>query len=76
MASATYFVQDCPICGRRLQIRVAYLGRDVLCRHCQGEFEACDPESGVAPASLSGLALIRRADELLAEADQRSPVPN
>ena len=75
MTVATYYVQDCPICGRRLQVRVSYLGRNVVCRHCEGEFEACDPESGKVPASLSGLALIRRADELLQEADHVPTLP-
>ncbi len=70
MASASYFVQDCPVCGRRLQIRLAYLGRNVVCKHCEGEFEACDPDSDIEPAGLSGLALIARADELLQEEDE------
>ena len=34
MAGVTYFVQECPTCGRRLQVRVIYLGKRVACRHC------------------------------------------
>jgi hypothetical protein len=30
MSSSTYFVQECPICGRQLQIRVEYLGKRVI----------------------------------------------
>ena len=43
MSNATYFVQECPTCGRRLQIRVEYLGRRVVCQHCQGALIAADP---------------------------------
>ena len=43
MPNATYFVQECPTCGRRLQIRVEYLGKRVVCQHCQGKFVAMDP---------------------------------
>ena len=65
MSNMTYFDQECPTCGRRLQIRIAYLGRRVACQHCQGEFEACDPESATYPPTDSGIALLRRAGELL-----------
>ena len=71
MSVTTYFAQDCPVCGRGLRIRVEYQGRAVKCRHCQGEFEACDPASGRAPSDNSGPALLRRADDLLAAADSR-----
>ena len=42
MPNPIYFVQECPTCGRRLQIRVNYLGRSVVCQHCQGKFTAAD----------------------------------
>lgn len=45
MANSMYFVQECPTCGRGLQIRVEYLGRQVVCQHCRGKLTACDPES-------------------------------
>lgn len=44
MPNVTYFVQDCPTCGRKLNVRVEYLGRKVVCQHCQGSFVAWDPE--------------------------------
>jgi len=75
MQTSTYFDQDCPICGRRLQIRVAYLGRRVACQHCRGEFEACDPGSAAYPPNDSGLALLRRAGELLGTAGDEKPQP-
>lgn len=43
MLKPVYYVQECPTCGRSLQIRVAYLGRRMVCQHCLGEFEATDP---------------------------------
>jgi hypothetical protein len=66
MSRSTYFVQECPTCGRSLQVCVEYLGRQVVCQHCHGRFEACDPASNAAPSpSSSGIDLLRRADALL-----------
>ena len=65
MTSTTYFNQDCPTCGRGLRVRVEYLGKPVVCQHCGGQFEACDPTTDSCSTSLSGLGLIERADELL-----------
>jgi len=66
MPRATYFHQECPTCGRRLRIRVEYLGKVVACQHCHAEFEACDPDSGHYPPAESGIRLLQRANELLA----------
>ncbi len=74
MPSPLYFIQECPTCGRSLQIRVGYLGRQVVCQHCNGQFQAYDEGAGVPPppsASESGTALMRRADELLDAVRQR-----
>ena len=65
MSNATYFIQECPTCGRRLQIRVEHLGRSVVCKHCQGQLIAADPASVRCDPAESGSALLRRADELL-----------
>lgn len=65
MSSTIYFVQECPTCGRNLQVRVKYLGRDVVCQHCSAEFEACDPSSAAYPPSESSLSLLNRVDELI-----------
>jgi hypothetical protein len=65
MSSSTYFVQECPICGRQLQIRVEYLGKRVICRHCQGELTAADPANHRCDVPEPSDALLRRADELL-----------
>ena len=65
MAGITYFVQECPICGRRVQVRVSYLGKRIACRHCGAQFAACDPQSPDYPPLDSSLALLTRADQLL-----------
>ncbi|HYO23659.1 MAG TPA: response regulator [Lacipirellulaceae bacterium] len=68
MAGATYYVQECPTCGRNLQIRVEYLGKRVACQHCRARFEACDPSS--IPPSDSSLSILARADELIKAASE------
>lgn len=65
MSHGTYFLQECPTCGRRLQIRIEHLGRKVVCQHCRGEFVASDPASNRPREGDSADALLRRADELL-----------
>jgi hypothetical protein len=40
-----------------------------MCQHCRGRFLAADSADGAADASSSGLALLQRADELIATAD-------
>jgi transcription elongation factor Elf1 len=67
MSRSTCFVQECPTCGRSAQIRVAYLGRQVVCQHCGGQFQARD-NSGSDEYSPSDSVLLRRADELLRRA--------
>lgn len=64
MPGGTYFVQECPTCGRSLQVRVEYLGKRVTCKHCSGKFEAVDPSTMNLPAE-SGISLLDRAEELL-----------
>ena len=70
MSSVMYFIQECPTCGRRLQVRVSYLGKKVACKHCHGHFTAQDPEgTPIATGKSSGVVLLDRVDELLASAD-------
>lgn len=73
MSKSTYFVQECPTCGRSLHIRVEYLGKRVICQHCRGAFVACD-SAGIHGA-LTDSALLRRAEELLDLADKRKSQP-
>lgn len=71
MPGATYFVQECPTCGRRLQIRVEYLGKRVVCQHCQGAFSASDAAASRGEPDDRGSVLLRRANELLETVAQR-----
>jgi hypothetical protein len=75
MSNPTYFIQECPTCGRRLQIRVEYLGRRVVCQHCQGHLIARDPANARCDCSEQGNSLIRRADELLESVSHHRPQP-
>jgi hypothetical protein len=65
MPGSTYFVQECPTCGRNLQVRVEYMGRSVVCQHCNANFEAREPGSDSVLEGDSGLSMLERADELL-----------
>ncbi len=63
MATA-YYLQSCPTCGRRLQIRVEYLGRKVVCYHCRAMFVAQNPDSQ-RHVNSDAEEILRRVDELL-----------
>jgi hypothetical protein len=65
-----HFVQECPICGRPLQIRVEYLGRLLTCRHCGGRFTAKDSVNRVDSAPRAN-SLLARADHLLKISTER-----
>ncbi len=70
MSRATFFLRACPVCGRRLQIRIQFLGRNVQCRHCAAEFVAQDPKLPESSSSDSGPNLLHRAEELLASYEE------
>ena len=67
MTNATFFLQECPTCGRRLQVRVTYLGRDLECPHCSGRFMARDPNIPLRSLD-DDKSILEKADELLAAA--------
>lgn len=69
MAKPTYFVQECPTCGRNLEIRVEFLGRRVVCQHCRGQFLASDANN--APSLSDSGMLMQRAEELLEQSARR-----
>ena len=76
MQVTTYFNQDCPVCGRPvcgrgLRIAVELLGQEVVCQHCRGQFLAASPADSAYSPSDSGLALLQRAEQLLATAGVR-----
>lgn len=62
MCKITYFVQPCPTCGRKLQIKVEYLGLEVACQHCGANFVSQDPTILAAPS-------LNPIDEALHQAD-------
>lgn len=64
MPTSTYFVQECPTCGRNLQVRVEYLGKKVVCQHCGARFEACDQTDSDLHDD-STMSVLERADELI-----------
>ena len=37
---ATYYIQVCPTCGRRLEVKIEYIGLEVSCYHCRARFMA------------------------------------
>ncbi|MFO0788372.1 MAG: response regulator [Pirellulales bacterium] len=74
MSRSTYFVQECPTCGRNLQVRVQYLGKQVVCQHCGARFEAYDPSSAAYPPPPSSLSLLERAEQLLQSSSVGVPV--
>jgi hypothetical protein len=67
MPHSTYFVQGCPTCGRRLHVRVEYLGKKIVCQHCRGQLVASDG----ARCGGGQAALLQRANELLQRAADR-----
>lgn len=68
MSRATFFLRECPTCGRRLQIRIQYLGRTVRCKHCNGSFIAHDPLMGL-PTNDPQYEIMQRADQILSQQD-------
>lgn len=65
MCKVTNFVQQCPTCGRRLQVKVEYLGMEVVCQHCGGLLTALDPSLGSPP-----MAPANPVDDALNQADR------
>lgn len=74
MPKGLFFLQECPTCGRRVEVRVEYLGRTVACQHCRGQFVALDRSRSTDAACRSSLDLLDRVDELLASVANDSKV--
>lgn len=66
-----YFIQECPVCGRPVQVRVVYLGRQVNCQHCGGQFVASDPADYRNQAMEARTGLLDRAQQLLDQSTLR-----
>lgn len=65
MPRIAYYYQDCPTCGRSLQVRVEYLGRTLCCPHCRGAFRAMDSRSASIASTERGVSMLDRANALL-----------
>jgi len=65
MPVMTNFHQRCPVCGRTVRIAVGHLGIVVQCRHCRGQFEACDAADSEQEMAPSWGGDQRRIDNLL-----------
>ena len=65
MSTTTYFLQECPTCGRSLRIRVEYLGQQVACQHCGAKFQASAAYGASSSVTDGGSDILRRADKLL-----------
>jgi rRNA maturation protein Nop10 len=72
--AATFFLQACPVCGRRLQVPNQLLGCGVTCQHCGGSFVANHETSAEDPTTDSRAAMRRRIEALLVAAWRRGVV--
>lgn len=64
MSLVAFFAQECPTCGRGLEIRVELLGREVYCQHCRAKFVA--GETNLGPRDTPDTeTLLRRAERLI-----------
>ena len=66
MMQTTFFVKECPTCGRKLQVRIEYLGREMMCNHCGGDFVA-DDNSDKTESTTTNATIITRIDDLLSD---------
>jgi hypothetical protein len=41
-SSQLYFNQDCPVCGRKMRVRIELLGKEIACGHCTAVTVASD----------------------------------
>jgi hypothetical protein len=77
MSNSVYYTQECPTCGRSLRIRVGYLGKNVVCQHCEASFLAVDPASALdADFDEGGSTLLERAEQLLETVDRQRLASN
>ncbi len=75
MSKPAFFLQECGTCGRNLRIRVEYLGKRVVCQHCKSHFRAADGAGrGDSPVKVESV-ILKRADQLLAAADEMRQRP-
>ncbi len=76
MSRKGIFMQECPVCGRPLEIRREYQGEKVACPHCGGRFTAIDLLRNPLDVWNQNNSLLHRADELLEECAAGSSTMN
>ena len=70
MSGATFFVQECPTCGRQLEVRIEHLGRTLQCQHCHGQFETDPHATQGVPVGKPKANLLDRAEQLLSSTEE------
>lgn len=71
IAGVDHFLQECPVCGRPLQISSDLAGRRVTCLHCRGRFLASSSVAHSLSPTSGASFLLRRAEELIEIASHR-----
>ncbi|MBN2021624.1 MAG: hypothetical protein JW809_02420 [Pirellulales bacterium] len=66
-----YVMQECPVCGRPLEIADDLLRRRVACPHCGGSFVARENAAARVGAFSLPRTLLHRADQLLRLSERR-----
>jgi len=64
----SYTLQQCPVCGRPLEVAAEHRGRRVTCTHCRGRFRADGADNHLNAMDHRVRRVLRRADRLLAMA--------
>lgn len=65
MSRYAVFIQECPICGRPLEIRREHHGEKLACPHCGGRFTAVDATRHPLDIWNQNNSLLHKADQLL-----------
>ena len=69
------FLQQCHICGRRLEVQVRHLGRPVQCPHCRCTFTATNSKASTAPTTDDSVdQVLRDAEIYLASVEEINEV--
>ena len=76
MSFTTTFLQQCPKCGRRLEVQVRYLGKSVQCPHCRCTFPANDSSTRPDGQADQIEQALREAEIYLASVEQINEVAN
>ncbi len=66
----SHIVEECPVCGRPVEIRCEYLGRRVVCQHCGGGFVVTE-EGAQAPEWMAKCGRLMEAAERVLQTSAR-----